>query len=214
MPTPKLPPPRPMGEADVPPERDVSLRTPHPRTGRSGLGLTRVEGRTERRGRTVEAHSAGPGRGEGLVARSPSTEEPAALAETETAPRPAGERLRVLIVEDNCDAADSLRMLLQLIGHDVRVAYNGPDGVAEAQRWRPGVVLCDIGLPGLDGYGVAEALRRDPATAGVRLIAITGYGSEEDRRKALATGFDYHLTKPADPVLLQDLLAGRPRPSA
>jgi two-component system CheB/CheR fusion protein len=195
---------------DVPPERDVCVRNPHPRTGGPGLGWTQVKGRTEWRGRTVEAHSAGPGRGEGLVTRSASTEEPAALAETETAPRPAGERLRVLIVEDNCDAADSLRMLLEIIGHDVRVAYNGPDGVAEARRWQPGVVLCDIGLPGLDGYGVAEALRRDPATAGARLIAITGYGSEEDRRRALATGFDYHLTKPADPVLLQDLLTGPP----
>jgi CheY-like chemotaxis protein len=97
-------------------------------------------------------------------------------------------------------------MLLELLGHTVAVAYTGPDGVRLAREWRPDVVLCDIGLPGLDGYGVAGALRHDPATAGARLIAVTGYGQDEDRRRTREAGFDHHLTKPVDPVALGPLL--------
>ncbi len=87
-------------------------------------------------------------------------------------------RRRVVIVEDNRATADSMRLLLDLAGYDVRVAYTGPEGVRAVAEWEPDVVLCDIGLPGLDGYGVAAALRGHPATANVRLIAITAYGSE------------------------------------
>jgi CheY-like chemotaxis protein len=97
--------------------------------------------------------------------------------------------------------------LLELLGHEVRLAYTGPAGVAAAREWRPDLVLCDIGLPGLDGYGVARALRRDPATARTRLLAITGYGQDEDKRRSREAGFDYHLVKPADPEELQRLLA-------
>ncbi len=99
-------------------------------------------------------------------------------------------------------------MLLELLGHRVRVAYTGPEGVRAAREGTPDVVLCDIGLPGLDGYGVAAEVRRDPATARARLIAITGYGSEDDRRRAAASGFDHLLTKPADPAVLLRLLRG------
>lgn len=113
---------------------------------------------------------------------------------------------RVLIIEDNRDSADSLRMLLELSGHEVRVAYNGPDGVKEADDWRPQVVLCDIGLPGLDGYGVAAELRKRPVTRSAMLIAITGYGTEEDRLRAFKAGFQHHFTKPADPFLLIQML--------
>jgi CheY-like chemotaxis protein len=97
-------------------------------------------------------------------------------------------------------------MLLEMSGHDVAVAYTGPDGVRAAAQYRPTVVICDIGLPGLDGYGVARALRKDPVTAHARLIALTGYGQEEDRRRAREAGFDYHLVKPADPDVLEGLL--------
>src|SRR5205814_5998187 len=117
------------------------------------------------------------------------------------------QRLRILVVEDNKDAADSLRLLLSLMGHEVRVAYTGPDGVKEAAGWSPEVIISDIGLPGLDGYGVATEVRKNPATARARLIAITGFGREEERQRALASGFDFHLTKPADPAELQRLLA-------
>ncbi|HEX5271590.1 MAG TPA: response regulator [Gemmataceae bacterium] len=117
-------------------------------------------------------------------------------------------RRRVVIVEDNRATADSMRLLLDLAGYEVRVAYNGPDGVRAAEEWRPDVVLCDIGLPGLDGYGVAAALRQRPATANARLIAITAYGSEEARRRSREVGFEEHFVKPVDPDVLLELLAG------
>src|SRR5207253_350027 len=126
--------------------------------------------------------------------------EPAALIGTPAAPQPARKRLRILVVEDNRDAAESLRIMLRLFGHEVEVAYSGPAGVETATAWRPEVVLCDIGLPGLDGYGVARELRQNPGTATARMIAVTGYGGEEDRQRSREAGFDLHLTKPVDPA--------------
>ena len=116
-------------------------------------------------------------------------------------------RLRILVVEDNADAAESLRRLLRLHGHEVSVSDNGVDGVAEAKRCHPDAVVCDIGLPGMDGYAVASALRGDPETARTRLIAVTGYGRAEDRARALSSGFDDHIVKPADPEVLLSKLA-------
>ena len=118
-------------------------------------------------------------------------------------------RTRVVIVEDNHEAADSLRLLLGLRGYEARVAYTGPEGVRLAQDWPPEVVLCDIGLPGLDGYGVATALRQHPATAQARLIAVTAYGSEAARRRSQEVGFERHLVKPVDPGELLEVLAAR-----
>ena len=109
--------------------------------------------------------------------------------------RAAATPLRVLIVEDNRDAADSLRMLLELLGHQAAVAYDGPEGVRLAREWRPDVVLC-----------VATELRHDPSTARTHLIAVTGYGQEEERRRSKQAGFDHHLTKPVDPAVLQPRL--------
>jgi CheY-like chemotaxis protein len=120
---------------------------------------------------------------------------------------PPTRRLRILIVEDEKDGADILRTLLELVGYEIEVAYTGPEGVAKALRWRPEVVLCDIGLPGLDGYGVAQRLRRNPATADTPLIAITAWGEEEDQRRGRDSGFDHYLVKPADPQQLLGLLA-------
>jgi CheY-like chemotaxis protein len=119
---------------------------------------------------------------------------------------------RVLIVEDNPDCADSLRMLLQFFGHEVWVARTGPDGVRLARARRPDVVLCDIGLPGLDGFGVAAALRQDPATAAAHLVAITGYGSDQVQSRCREVGFDRYFTKPVDPDVLIKLLAAGPTP--
>jgi CheY-like chemotaxis protein len=118
--------------------------------------------------------------------------------EGDTSPRKAGQPLRILVVEDNRDTAESLRLLLGLYGYDVAVAYSGPDGIRAAERYRPDVVLCDIGLPGLDGYGVARKLRGNPATARARLIAVTAYGQDEDRRRSHEAGFEQHLVKPVD----------------
>ena len=131
---------------------------------------------------------------------------PGGKGEGQTRPRQAQ---RVLVVEDNRDAADSLRLLLGLYGYVVAVAYSGHDGVRAAQQCRPDVVLCDIGLPGLDGYGVARKLRGNPATAQARLIAVTAYGRDEDRRRSHEAGFEQHLVKPVDRRPAQG--AGLPR---
>jgi CheY-like chemotaxis protein len=120
----------------------------------------------------------------------------------------SGERgIRVLVVEDNADAAESLRQLLYHCGYEVAVAYTGQEGLRAAQRLRPDVVLCDIGLPDSNGFVVAAALRKDPGTCGARLIAVTAYGQDEDRRRAREAGFDLHLVKPVDPEVLLSRLA-------
>lgn len=117
-------------------------------------------------------------------------------------PRPR----RCLLIEDHVDAAESLAMLLELIGHEVEVAFDGPGGLEKARTLRPEVVLCDIGLPGMDGYAVARALRAAPETRAAFLIALTGYGQDDDRRRALEAGFDAHLLKPVDLEALRRLL--------
>jgi CheY-like chemotaxis protein len=114
---------------------------------------------------------------------------------------------RIVIVEDDQAVADILRRLLVLHGYEVRVAHTGPEGVRLAQEWPPEVVLCDIQLPGLDGYGVAAALRRHPATAQSRLIAVTGCGSDAARQHSREVGFERHLLKPVPPSVLLELLA-------
>jgi CheY-like chemotaxis protein len=175
--------------------------------GGMGLGLALVKGLAELHGGKVEATSEGPGKGAVFTVRLPLEQEPAALAASPSEPQPSGKHFRILIVEDNKDAANSLSILLEVLGHEVKVAYTGPAGVEAAREWRPDVVLCDIGLPGLDGYGVARELRLNPTTARVRLLALTGYGQEEDKRRSREAGFDYHLVKPADPEELHRLLA-------
>ena len=110
--------------------------------------------------------------------------------------------LRVLVVEDNHDSAETLRQLLYHSGYEVAVAYTGRDGLTLAKRLRPDVILCDIGLPDSNGFVVASALREDPDTCAARLIAVTAYGREEDRRRARDAGFDLHLVKPVDPEVL------------
>jgi CheY-like chemotaxis protein len=124
--------------------------------------------------------------------------------------RGTGRRLRILVVEDHRDTAESLRVLLELWGHEVTVASSGPDGVTVAGQSPPDVVLCDIGLPGLDGYGVARTLRVNPATARARLIAVTAYGQAEDCHRSHEAGFEHHLVKPVDPEALQRLLQKGP----
>lgn len=136
-----------------------------------------------------------------------SGEEAPALAAWPAVPKPVARRRRVLIVEDNVDAAESLRLLMDLLGHDARVASTGTDGLRVATAWRPDVVVSDIGLPGLDGYALAAELRRRPETTHALLVAVTGYGSDDSRRMAHRSGFQHVFTKPADPAVLLDLLA-------
>jgi CheY-like chemotaxis protein len=113
----------------------------------------------------------------------------------------------VLLIEDNVDITDFIRMQLEIWGHEVFVAHDGPSGLEAALRLRPEIALLDVGLPGMDGYELAQRLRRDPAGTEIHLVAMTGYGRPEDRARALASGFDAHLVKPVDPRRLQDLLA-------
>jgi CheY-like chemotaxis protein len=119
-------------------------------------------------------------------------------------------RVRALIVEDNRATAYSLCHLLAMHGYEVKVAYAGLDAVQIAMEWNPEFVLCDIGLPGMDGYGVATALRRNPAIVKARLIAITAYGSEEARKRSQEVGFEHHFVKPVDPAVLIGFLSGPP----
>jgi PAS domain S-box-containing protein len=178
--------------------------------GGLGVGLSLVKRLVEMHGGEVHAFSEGPGRGAEFLIRLAVEPEPAALTDIPVAPARAAKHLRVLVVEDNRDAADSLRMLLELYGYEVAVAYSGPEGVKAALQWHPDVVLCDIGLPGLSGYEVAGQLRSNPTTACARLIAVTGYGQEEDRRRSKEVGFDNHLVKPVDPMTLQGVLSQAP----
>ena len=179
--------------------------------GGLGLGLTLVKRLVELHGGSVSASSEGPDRGSEFVVRLP------ALAHLSGAPAgtvPAGRDVtaslcRVLIVEDGLDARESLRLLLEHAGHVVETAEDGATGLVKLQAFRPDVALIDIGLPGLDGYALARLARDRPETAAIRLVALTGYGQEDDRQRALASGFDVHLTKPVDPARLAELLARR-----
>jgi len=173
-----------------------------------GLGLALVKTVIEQHGGQVTASSAGTGQGSEFAIRLPLQPEPASIAAGVSYPRlSSAHHLRILVIEDNRDSAESLRMLLSACGYDVEVSYTGTEGVKAAQETRPDVVLCDIGLPGLNGYEVVTELRRHAETAGARVIALTGYGTEEDRRKSKLAGFDLHLVKPVDPNVLQGLLA-------
>jgi CheY-like chemotaxis protein len=109
-----------------------------------------------------------------------------------------GEKHRILVIEDNRDAADSIRMLLQHDGHDVSIAYTAQQGLERARDYRPDVIFCDIGLPVIDGYQVIENIRQDAALKDTFVVALTGYGREEDQKRAMDAGFDLHLTKPID----------------
>ncbi len=178
--------------------------------GGLGLGLSVARGLMEMHGGTIEAESEGIGRGATFTLRLPTVPEPAALgSQPFPAPGRGGSGLRVLVVEDNRDAAESLRMLLEVCGHEVSLAHSGPEGVTAARAIRPHVVLCDIGLPGMDGFAVAARLRKSAETSGARLIAVTGYGEEEDRRRAREAGFDAHLVKPVEPQLLLEHLTAQ-----
>jgi len=127
--------------------------------------------------------------------------------------RPAGVPRRVLVVDDNADAAESAALFLRLAGHVVEVAFDGRAALEAARAFRPEVVFLDIGLPGMSGYEVARRLRAQPEFRSVLLAAVTGYGQDEDRRRSKESGFDFHLVKPVEPNSLLGLL-GAPTPGA
>jgi len=168
--------------------------------GGLGLGLALVRGLVELHGGRVHAHSAGLGRGAEFTFWLPVLEEPTPGPERPPGPA-SGARRRILIIEDNQDTAASLRLLLELHGHEARLAHSGPAGLHLAREFHPDVVLCDIELPGMNGLAVARALREDPTTAKARLIALSGYNIHADQSEP--AGFDLFLTKPVD---LEDLM--------
>jgi two-component system CheB/CheR fusion protein len=173
--------------------------------GGLGLGLALVKGLVELHGGDVAAYSEGPGHGAEFVIRFP-LEYPAAAQPEAPCQSPEHRSRRVLIIEDNVDAANSLSEVLGLAHHQVAVAYNGPDGIARAREFQPEVVLCDIGLPGMDGYKVARAFRATPALHDIYLVALTGYALPEDLQQAQQAGFQRHLAKPPSLDTLESLL--------
>jgi signal transduction histidine kinase len=178
--------------------------------GGLGLGLALVKGLVELHGGGVAVASAGLGCGAEFTFWMPLATTTAAAARPEQKSDGRGAPLRILIVEDNRDAAESLRLLLELRGHKVALATTGTAGVETARQWHPEVILCDLGLPGMDGFAVAQAVRADPALQATRLVAVSGYGQDEDRQRCREVGFDAHLTKPIEFADLERLLARPP----
>ena len=179
--------------------------------GGLGIGLTVARGLTALHGGTIEAASEGMGKGTEITLRLPRAAARHAAKAAPASPSLYARPLKVAIIEDNPDTAESLSLLLDLLGYTIAVAHSGARGVELVREVRPDVVLCDIGLPGMDGFEVARQLRADAATAGSHLVAITGYDQEDDRRRATEAGFEHHLVKPVDPDRLFELLAGYAR---
>jgi signal transduction histidine kinase/ActR/RegA family two-component response regulator len=182
--------------------------------GGLGIGLTLVRRLVELHGGAVEAHSNGPGTGSEFVVRLPlgqdthqvlhnvSREESGAFA-----PR------RILVVDDNADAARTLETMLALMGHELRVSLNGTEAISTARQFRPDLVLLDIGLPDLSGYDVCRALRADQSTRDARIVAVTGWGKDADRQRSREAGFDDHLVKPVSVEQLEALIVSDTRDS-
>lgn len=170
-------------------------RALHRSEGGLGIGLSIAKRLVEMHGGTIGAYSEGPGCGSRFTVVLPLAENDESTADEA--------KLRVLIVDDNQDAVQLLKMLVELNGHQVTVAFDGEQGLQLAEKVQPDVVLLDIGLPRMDGYEVARRIRRLPTLQGATLVAITGYGTDDDRRHALDAGFDVHLTKPLDFQTLQ-----------
>jgi signal transduction histidine kinase/CheY-like chemotaxis protein len=177
--------------------------------GGLGVGLTLVKRLVEMHGGSVRASSPGVGQGSEFVVRLPAldaVQSPTPVHSDVKASQPP-QPLRVLVVDDNTDTADTLATLLELEGHQVRLAHDGPTALAAAAAFRPDAVVLDLGLPGMDGFEVARRLRDRTGGNGLVLVAVSGYGQDEDRKRARLAGFDHHLVKPAEIGTLRSLLA-------
>jgi CheY-like chemotaxis protein/two-component sensor histidine kinase len=202
--------------------RLFELFTQGDRSGRAtsglGIGLALARRLVELHGGQIEASSAGPGQGSRFTIRLPRATEVPAIAQSVAAPERiavlGATGMRVLIVDDNADAADSLAQLLQVYGYTTKVAYDGASALEIAGILRPAIVLLDLGLPDLSGHQVAQRMRTEPWGAAAKIIAVTGWGQESDRRKTSDAGFDEHLTKPVDPEVLLRLVAQATRGAA
>jgi CheY-like chemotaxis protein len=177
--------------------------------GGLGIGLTLAKQLIELHGGAIEARSEGPGKGAEFKVRLPAVPVLSAVAtpSDDELMHDIPVRFRILVADDNLDAAESLGMMLRLMGHDVRTVRDGLQAVEEAAAFRPDLALLDIGMPGLSGYDVARRIREQRWGQEIILIALTGWGQEEDKRKAQQAGFDQHFTKPASPNELARMIA-------
>jgi CheY-like chemotaxis protein len=184
--------------------------------GGLGIGLTLAKQLIELHGGAIEARSEGPGKGAEFKVRLPAVPVLSAVAtpSDDELMHDIPVRFRILVADDNLDAAESLGLMLRLMGHDVRTVRDGLQAVEEATAFRPDLALLDIGMPGLSGYDVARRIREQRWGQGIILIALTGWGQEEDKRKAQEAGFDQHFTKPVNPAELARLIARLPAESA
>jgi CheY-like chemotaxis protein len=174
--------------------------------GGLGIGLALSKGLVQLHSGTLEARSAGPGQGSVFIVSLPRrtlSSGPGRLIPVASGP---SVHRRVLIADDNRDAADSLAMLLRMDGHDVSVVHDGRQAVAKIDSFRPEIAVLDIGMPELDGYEVAQQVRRGPLGTSITLIAVTGWGQASDKARAAAAGFNHHLTKPIEPEALTRML--------
>ena len=178
-----------------------------------GVGLALSRHLVQMHGGSIEAHSAGVGRGSRFMVRLPVTSKYDAAAPEVQTREPQRTVQRILVVDDNQDFANSLAMILRDLGHDVRVEHDGMAGVRTAERFQPHVAFLDIGMPGMSGYDLARTLRSNIRTAAMLLVAVTGWGQETDKLRTQEAGFDHHLVKPIDagalPVLLDEISKGR-----
>jgi two-component system CheB/CheR fusion protein len=178
--------------------------------GGLGIGLFLVRRLVQMHGGTIEAHSDGRGKGSRFVVRLPIAVEQGEAARTIYGPDHAGPTsgLRILVADDNRDAASTLTMVLKMMGNDVHTVHDGEQVVLAAAQWRPQVVLCDIGMPKMNGYEACRSIRQQPWGHDMVMIAVTGWGREEDKRQAKEAGFDRHMVKPIEHQALMRMLAG------
>jgi PAS domain S-box-containing protein len=203
---------------DLPRIFETFTRASAGRHGGLGIGLSLVKGLVELHGGQVSAHSAGRGAGSVFTVSLPllAAEATAAAERADAAPEPpqpparVTTKRRVLVVDDSPDSVESLTLLVQALGHEVRAARDGATALEAARAFAPEVVLLDIGMPGMDGYTAARSLREQPGGGSLRIVALTGWGQDADRQRTLAAGFDAHLTKPVDPATLDQVIDPAP----
>jgi CheY-like chemotaxis protein len=176
--------------------------------GGLGIGLTLVKRLVEMHGGTIEAKSEGTGKGSEFILRFPALQVESTAAIIKSAPATWRRVVRkVLVVDDNVDAAESIATILRLMGHQVMCTFDGQSVLKTVQNWKPEVVVIDIGLPGMSGYEVAKELRSHDGFGPLALVAVTGYGQDNDRTAAIEAGFNEHMTKPVNPDVLAAFVA-------